>query len=205
MTTDAPMIGQFSGPQDNAPRLPTLKRTEPVETPPDVPAEPEKKTEADTTKTPEEVHAEFLSGLKRAAIDVVKAREIMDQILEKSHYTEIHNLRKTEIVIRSRNYRDTLRTQRFLEAESPTYAVNVDEIIMRYNVAASLVRFGQRIFDHPEDDDKSSNTEIEKAFDARLRFTETLPSVVVGKLGTLVYNLDIKLQAVFAEGAPEDF
>jgi hypothetical protein len=202
MTTDAPMIGQFSGPQDNAPRLPTLKKKEvPVTA---APAQESEKS-PDPEKKPEDIYAEFHSGLEKASIDIVKAREIMDQVLEKTYYTETHNLRKTEIVIRSRNYRDTLRTQRFLEAESPSYAVNVDEIIMRYNTAASLVRFGQRAFDHPEDDDKSSDTQIEEAFDQRLRFVQTLPSVVVGKLGTLVYNMDLKLQAVFAEGAPEDF
>lgn len=200
----APMIGQFSGPPGNAPRV-ALQRKETPVTPSEKQEAASPAASTTTTKSREEKYADFLKGLEEAGVTPVEARTIMDEILEKGYYTSTHQVRGKDIVIRSRNYSDTLRTQRFLEVESPTYAMNMDEIIMRYNTAASLVRFGEHTFEHPEDKKEYTNEEVEAAFDVRRKFIERLPSIMVGKLNTMVYNMDMKLAAVFAEGAPEDF
>jgi hypothetical protein len=204
----APMIGQFSGPPGNSPRVALRRKDEP-----EGPNTPDEETTQEASeeqksqkpKSPGEVQKEFMEGLKEVGLDIEAARAIMDSVLEKGHCIEVHTLRGKEIVVRSRGYRDTLRAQRFLEVENPTYATSMDEIIMRYNSAASLVRYADKEFDHPEDREETSDQDIEKAFDRRLRFVETLPSIMVGKLNTVVYNMDVKLAAVFAEGAPEDF
>jgi len=203
----APMIGQFSGPPTNAPRV-ALRRKDSEEEPETEASSSEEPGEEEVgfkPQTPEDVEKEFLEGLKEVGLDINKARAIMDEVLAHGHYTETRELRGKPIVIRSRNYRDTLRTQQYLEAENPTYATSMDEIVLRYNAAASLVQFGEHKFEHPEDRADAPREEIEEAFDKRLNFLQTLPSIMVGKLSTAVYNMDVKLQAVFAEGAPEDF
>lgn len=203
----APMIGQFSGPDNNAPRV-ALQRKDPEKSAgaPEASEASEAPTEAQSPpSTPEEIHKEFLEGLKEVGLTLDEARGIMDEVLTKRFYTERHELRGKPLIVRSRNYRDTLRTQQYLEAENPTYATSMDEIILRYNAAASLVQFGDRTFDHPEDRTEYTEQDVEDAFDTRLRFLQTLPSIVVGKLNTVVYNMDRKLAAVFSEGAPEDF
>jgi hypothetical protein len=215
---NAPMIGQFSGPSENAPRVALRRKkkvekvaetlegqTEDTKLEPDTKDEQEVRSKPDTPKTAEELEEEFLDGLKSAGLKPEKARAIMDEVLQKNYYSETHKIRDTVIVIRSRGYRDTLRTQRYLEVEAPTYALNMDEIVMRYNTSASLAQFGDRIFEYPEDRDDSTQAQIEDAFELRRKFVERLPSVLVGKLQTLVYNMDVKLSAVFAEGAPADF
>jgi len=201
----APMIGQFSGPPTNAPRV-ALRRKDEEEDPvtSEAPAEAPK-TGKRNPKTSVEVQKAFLEGLEEIGLDVEKARGIMDEILQHGYYKETHILRNKELVVRSRGYRDTLRAQRYLEVENPTYAMNLDEIVMRYNTAASLVQYGDRTFEHPEDSEESTDQQIQDAFEKRRRFLETLPSIMVGKLYTIVYNIDIKLAAIFAEGAPEDF
>jgi len=202
----APMIGQFSGPQSNAPRV-ALRRKDPEEEPESVEVSEEEETSEDSSarpKSPESVEKEFLEGLEEVGLDIISARTLMDEVLVHGYYTEEHKLRGQPLVIRSRNYRDTLRTQQYLEAENPTYATSMDEIVLRYNAAASLVQLGDKKFDHPEDHG-ATRAEIESAFDERLEYLYTLPTILVGKLSTIVYNMDVKLQAVFAEGAPEDF
>lgn len=206
----APMVGQFSGPRKNAPRMKPLQRKEDSKDS----ESPEKKDSSEqieeidlnAEQTLEDVHDEYLEGLKKVGLTISRARALMDEMLEHDYCTETHQWRKNKkVVIRTRSYKDTLRTQRYLEVESPTYAANVDEIIMRYNTAASLVRYGDHTFKHPEDNPEASDEEIEDAFQIRLRFVERLPNVVMGKLGTLVHNMDVRMAAVFAEGAPEDF
>jgi len=204
----APMVGQFSGPQTNSPRVAPLQRKEEEKDQEEAGEVSEKdiqKSIIDAKKTAEEIHKEYLEGLKKVELSVDRARALMDEMLEKGYCTETHNWRQnTKVVIRTRNYQDTLRTQRYLEVESPTYAANVDEIIMRYNTAASLVQYGDHAFEHPEDTE-ASDEKVERAFDQRLKFVERLPNVVMGKLSTLVHNMDVRVAAVFAEGAPEDF
>lgn len=201
----APMIGKFSGPATNAPRT-GLRRKDEEESPTTPEAQEETpKTYKRNPKTSVDVQKEFLEGLEEIGLDIEKARGIMDEVLQHGYYKETHTLRNKELIVRSRGYRDTLRAQRYLEVENPTYATNMDEIIMRYNTAASLIQYGDRTFEHPEDVEDSTDQQIEEAFEKRRRFLETLPSIMVGKLNTVVYNMDIKLSAVFAEGAPEDF
>lgn len=200
----APMIGQFSGPQNNEPRVPLRRKDEPEEKAPQKDESPEEEVSR-KPKSPMVIEKEFMEGLKSAGLDLEQARSIMDDVLSKGYYTEQQTLRGQQLVVRSRSYRDTLRTQQFLEAENPTYATSMDEIVLRYNAAASLVQFGDKVFDHPEDRDDATTSEIEEAFDKRLMYMQKLPSVLVGKISTVVYNMDLKLSAVFAEGAPEDF
>ena len=202
----APMIGQFSGPQENAPR--TALRRKDAESIDESPAQETETEETEISKkprTPEAIQKEFLEGLEEVGLEPERARAIMDEVLSHGYYTESHSLRGKPLVVRSRSYRDTLRAQRFLEVENPTYAASMDEIVMRYNSAASLVQLGDRTFDHPEDREDATNEQVEAAFEKRRRYLETLPSILVGKINTIVFNMDVKLSAVFAEGAPEDF
>jgi hypothetical protein len=209
----APLVGQFSGPPGNVPRTPSsLPRKPPAEDPP-VPEGKEEtgkesKVQEDDTpraKTPQEKASDYAKGLKSVGLSPEEARAILEMVLVSDNYEESRKMGPIEVVIRTRNYKDANRTLRFLELEKPTYALGINDLIARYNMAASLVSYGKNVFSHPSKKNGASDEEIENAFHERLAFVFELPVVAVDKLQQLVYDLDQKIGAVFAEGAPEDF
>jgi hypothetical protein len=87
-----------------------------------------------------------------------------------------------------------------MTAENPAYQASIQDVIARHNLAASLVKYGDKEFDFPEDE-KAAET----AFDTRMQFIEMRNALVVGRLMKLVYDFDNKMAKVFADGAPQDF
>jgi hypothetical protein len=155
--------------------------------------------------TSEELHEQYLEGLDQVGLDLVGARAIMESVLIKGFYEESFRIGPLTAKLRTRSYADTLRAQRYLETESPTYHANVNDLVARYNVAASLAQWGDNIFAHPEDNPDHDDALIESEFNKRLRFVLGRPAIVTAKLMELVYKFDLKVAAVFAEGAPQDF
>lgn len=209
----APLVGQFSGPPGNIPRTPAnLPRKPPVEDPPVAQEEAttgdeDKPAEEDYARprTPQEKAVDYAKGLKAVGLSSEEARAILETVLVNETYAETRKMGPIEVVIRTRNYKDANRTLRFLELEKPTYALGINDLIARYNMAASLVSYGKNKFEHPTKKDGASDEDIENAFHVRLAFVFELPVVAVDKLQQLVYDFDQKIGAVFADGAPEDF
>jgi len=210
-----PTAGQFMGPTGNGPRVPREEKKEAPKVPPilENPEEEINKLERELTEEPEEdrpltteeKEQAYLTGLKEVGLSIEKARSIMEQVLIKGYYEEAERIGPITVRIRTRSYNDTLRAQRYLEAENPTYNMNVQDLVARYNIAASLVQYGDNTFYHPEDDPSASTDNIESAFADRLRFVMGRPAIVVSKLMALVYQFDLKIASVFSEGAPQDF
>lgn len=151
--------------------------------------------------TPEELETQYKEGLDAVSLDITGARAIMEGILIKNFYEESYRVGPLPVKLRTRTYSDTLRAQQHLEVENPTYNMSVNDLVARYNVAASLSQYGDRKFEFPEE----AGAEVEKAFQQRLAFVMARPAIVMAKLMELVYKFDIKMAAVFAEGAPQDF
>ena len=197
--------GDFMGP--SGPNEPRLPRKDPAE---ESKGELEQlQEEMSATSTPEEkkslspaeLEKQYKDGLTEVNLDITGARSIMENILIQDYYEESYRIGPLPVKLRTRTYADTLRAQQHLEVENPTYNMSVQDLVARYNVAASLSLYGDNKFEFPT----GTGSEVEKAFQQRLTFIMSRPAIVMAKLMELVYRFDIKMAAVFAEGAPQDF
>lgn len=212
-----PLIGQFSGPPGNAPRSPVeLPRKAPLETAePVMPSVAAAVADAGETaqseeqpkrpKTAQEKAEDYLKGLESVGLTPVGARGILQQVLVNEKYEETFPMGPIKVTIRTRSYKDAMRTLRYLELEKPTYAMGINDVLARYNMAASLVAYGENQFEHPSKKEGATEEEVEAAYDQRLNFVIELPTVALQKLMQITHDFDTKINAVFAEGAPEDF
>lgn len=218
-TKTPPLVGQFNGPPGNAVRSPVdlPRKPAPAATPEGAEkieealkataAEKAEKKSEDTprVKTPQEKAADYQKGLEAVGLSGPEARAIMEAVLVNDIYEETVKLGSVPVKIRTRLYEDMLRTLRYLELEKPTYAMGIGDVVARYNMAASLSSWGDKVFDHPTVDKGSSGEEVEAAFHRRLVFLMGKPIPAVDRLMQHLHDFDEKVRAVFAEGAPEDF
>ena len=152
------------------------------------------------TKEKEPTYAERLAA---ANISVTHAREVMDDVLFNQEYTETFNWRDNfQVVLHTREYRDTMRLMRVMEAENPTWQMHINDIIARYNVCASLQQYGDTTFTPLTEKTPKA---IEEDFEERLQFIFGLPEIAVNKLIDLVARFDKKVAIIFSEGSIQDF
>ena len=203
-----PVIGEnkmFSGPKDNAPRAASLpgKQKDKVEESLDIIAElAGSKPPVDEKVLSKE--EQYEKNLVEFGITLRAARAIMEQMVTKGFYEEDFKVGPITCTLRTRVYDDLVRTQRLLETERPEYASAVQEMLNRYNTAASLVRYGEYTFDHP-DAMTATEKDLEDAFEKRMHFVKRLPQLISVKVMQFSYEFDRKMIAVFGEGAPQDF
>jgi hypothetical protein len=198
--TGAPLIGQFQGPQHNAPRKPA----------PNLQRNPEAKKEVEEDLPAENDTVDkaksYLEQLRDFGLPVEKARMIRDNMLFNHYHEEDYLLgNKLPITIRTRDYADVQRAMRRLEAASLQYPIAVSDMIAQCNMAASLRRYGTTVFEIKTVRDGATVEEVENAFEKRLNFILGLSTTLVDKLMVQVQKFDMMISAVFADGAPEDF
>lgn len=201
-----PTIGDFRGAEQNKPRPPPApaqgteeKPTADIRVEVDEP-KPEAVAEAvaEATKdldflTPAEKYRERLKQMK---IDLKEAEAIYDAVLSKGYYEEYVRLRGNHrAVFRTRMYEDHLRLQTILEMQKPQLAISQDELITRYNLAASLYEWNGKPLKHETDED----------FDAVLLLVKKLPGPLFTVLSRELAKFDTKVMAIFDEGADENF
>lgn len=195
-----PTIGDFRGAEQNKPRPPPPPEVEEKEDPPKA----EEVKAADTLAaeallpdldflTPAEKYRERLKSMK---IDLKEAGLIYDAVLSKGYHEEYVRLRgNRRAVFRTRSYEDHLRLQTILEMQKPQLAISQDELITRYNLAASLFEWDGKALKHETDED----------FDAVLLLLRKLPGPLFSVLARELSKFDTKVMAVFDEGAEENF
>lgn len=203
-----PIIGEgtgFMGPKDNAPRgssLPSKQEEAEASINKTVGIlEEMSKDKEDEGKSKEQLYEE---RLKSVGLTLREARSIMEQMLTSGFYPEDFKIGPLTITIRTRIYQDMIRVQQALEMEKPDFSTGVNELLNRYNAAASLVKYGEYKFEHP-DPMTASDSEIEAAFDERLKFLKRIPGLAATKVQQYVFEFDQKMMAVFGDGAPQDF
>jgi len=201
----APLIGQFKGPQQNAARgasKPVSEKSEDDKKLAETMEVIDKEILDPMVKagTPEGVAETYEGGLASVGLTLADARRIMEEILIDNCYQETFHIQSLPVTLRTRSYHDTVRLHRFMTAENPAYQASIQDVIARHNLAASLVKYGDKEFDFPEDEKLA-----ETAFDVRMLFIEMRNALVVGRLMKLVYDFDNKMAKVFADGAPQDF
>jgi hypothetical protein len=199
-----PIIGaNFVGPKDNAPRSSNLQSKKIEES-----LEEISKIAAPTDPDGEEKvlsqEEQYLKNLADRKIEIKEARHVMEQMVTKGYYEESFKIGPATLTLRTRVYEDMMRSQRMLEVERPEYATAVQELLNRYNTAASLVRYGDHYFEHV-DPMTASEEDMDKAFEPRLRFLRRQPQYVTLKMQQFCFDFDQKMIAIFGEGAPQDF
>ena len=148
----------------------------------------------------------YVKGLEEAGLTVAQARVIMEAMFVNGYYEEeIYLGAGTYVTLRSRQYFDTIRSNRKLEADRVEYVASINNVVNSYNTAASLVKYANRDFSVPKPHGDVDPQVIEDSFTKRLEFLERLPAQVAIKLMQKTFEFDKKLMAVFSDGAPQDF
>lgn len=143
-------------------------------------------------------------ALKKAAISKEEAAAIVDDLLLKGFYSEAYSLTsRISVRFRSRNYSDTLRINTALEVLKPTYQVGYEEMVYRYSLASSLETLGSTSFVFGKATD--TREQLDKYFNDRLSYIETLPEMTVHLLYAKLSKFDDKIRTVLKEGAIENF
>lgn len=196
-----PTIGDFRGAEQNKPRPPPAQESEEKEDPPK--EEPAKTADAVSSAEALIANLDFLTPveryrerLKEMKIDIKDAENIYDAVLSKGYYEEYVRFRgNRRAVFRTRAYEDHLRLQTILEMQKPQLAISQDELITRYNLAASLFEWDGKPLKHETDED----------FDAVLALIRKFPGPIFSVLARELSKFDAKVMAVFDEGADENF
>ena len=147
---------------------------------------------------------DYKAYLKELDISEEDAAQIVDDLLMKGYYEERFPLsKKIAVTLRTREQRDTIRLQTALQVQRPLYNDTMDEIITRYNMAASLVSFGRETFAFSKVTDE--NKVASDLFDKRLDYVERLAAPVFSRLSILLATFDRKVAAVMRNGVAENF
>lgn len=193
-----PTIGDFRSTAENKPRVKAPEEPKPE------PAESKDTTEAEKAEAlVDEIQADFLTPaeryreqLKKLNIDMAEATTIYDAVLGKGYYEEYVRLRgDNRAVFRTRTYEDHLRLQTALEFKKPQLAISQDELITRYNLAASLYEWNGKQLPHDTDDD----------YDKVMILLRKMPAPLFTVLSRELSKFDAKIMAVFDEGADANF
>jgi len=191
-------IGNFRGIPHNSERTVGVPSPSAVE----VTAEVERQQATQQPTEDEEVPWEKLSPgerwerlIKEAGIDRAEAIGILDAVLDKGYYEEYVYLRGKRARLRTRTYEDHIRLQDALEFRRPTMKLSQEEMITRYNLAASLFEWNGEKFPH----------DTEEQFEALLKKIVKFPGPLFSLLSRELAKFDQKIMVIFSEGAPENF
>lgn len=152
-------------------------------------------------KTPEDTAKAYEEGLNKVGVTLLEARGIIENLVVHGYHEESTRIGPLTFTYRTRGHYDTLRTYREVETSGIAVPEALQEFVNRHNTAASLVSWGDKKFVHPEKEE-----EREDAFKERFDFLSTkIAGLVAVKMMQIVHDFDIKMTAVMADGAPEDF
>jgi hypothetical protein len=145
--------------------------------------------------------------LKEQKIEESKAAEIVDDLITKGFHEETYEVTKrTSVVFRTRAHLDTLRLHAALQAQQPIYQDVAQELMIRYNMAASLAAIqGPHPIRFEFPTDKDDEKRAHELFDLRMRYIERMPGVLFGKLSIKLAEFDRLVAAVMREGVAEHF
>lgn len=147
---------------------------------------------------------DYQKFLAQEGISEETAADIVDDLLFKGYYEERISLtRRSTVVFRTRSQTDVLRMQTAIEVQRPTYEAALNELVVRYNMASSLVSLRDLEFEFP--DEKATKERAEELFDIRLNFIETLAAPLFSKLSLKLARFDRKVVATMREGVAENF
>lgn len=206
MDTSAPKVGDFSQPLVEPARAPAAITAAPASPTKDRLDAAEQRIYAEAAETEATLKPleAYEAQLKEVGLTRDDAARIVDAVLVQGFYSEDFPITtRVRGTFRTRLARDTRRAHERLEIDRPTFDVHYQEALSRYLLAASIMRFGASVFVFPGP--KSTQDEIEKAYQDRLAFVDNLSEPALRILYTKLAKFDRKVVAALQEGAIENF
>lgn len=143
--------------------------------------------------------------LSDAGVSLEKAHAIIDDLLTVGHYAESYNLTKRITVeFRTRTQADYKRYLRAVDIINPRYNDDLSEIATRYFLAASLIRYNDKTWEHP-DPTKDGTAKVDEAFEERLDWVEAQSGHLITLLSQKLRSFDENIALVLSEGVIENF
>ena len=193
--------GQYPAASTSPDELAMSALSEPeTETKPD--QDPGTSDDAPASKTPME---RWRDAIEAAGLSEEDADKILDSILATGHYDKTYKLFRGKMVVVFRS-RDSASLQRVSNALDSIRTNDIrvhTQMMNRYNLAASLVRYQDKSFKHA-----AVNADVadrEKFFADRLAFVDTIPAPVLVQLYSLLGKFDNAVFAAMSEGAELGF
>lgn len=147
---------------------------------------------------------DYKKYLKDQKIEESEAAEIVDNLMMRGFHEERFELsKKLTVTLRTRTQQDVMRVQTAVQIQRPLFQDTMNELIIRYNMAASLASYGDTVFAFAPEN--AGVADQDKFFDVRLAFVEKMPSAVFTKLSIKLAKFDQKIAAVMREGVAENF
>lgn len=222
---ERPRLGDFTRPSSKKPGD-TVPESAKVPVTPKTPLPPQKEEDPPAEMTPPETPAEktaqqrvdlyqnmqeamlpienYQEHLAQYGISEEKAARIVDDLLTQGYYEEDFPISKrVNLTLRTREHRDTIRMQIALQVQRPLFSDTLNELVSRYNLAASLAAYNGKRYDFPSEDD--ADEKADKLFDVRLKKAEHLPAAVFSMATMLLAKFDRMILAVMREGVAENF
>lgn len=163
-------------------------------------------TMVSTRENSAEKAEDWRDRLKSKGISLEKAHSIIDDLLTKGYYEESFDITsRVSVTFRTRSQYDFQRYMRALDIVNPRFNDEMQEIAMRYFVAASLVRFKDKEFEHPELAGAEGKASVDAAFEERMDWVEKQPAQLVVLLSQKLHAFDEMIAAIFSEGVIENF
>jgi hypothetical protein len=161
-----------------------------------------KPSEESTSKSPTERWRDAISS---AGITEEEADRILDAVLATGHYEKAYKIfrGKLTIVLRSRDSASLQRVSDALDAVRTNDVRVHTQTMNRYNLAASLVRYQDKVFKHPAVN--ADPADRDRAFFERLAFLDTVPAPVLVQMYAVLSKFDNTVFAALSEGAEMGF
>lgn len=147
-----------------------------------------------TTLTPEERYKKVLES---ADISLSEAREIIDcVVVQLKPWRESFKLAKSlTVTFQTRMPDDIQRLRRVIEEMAPKFQATREFESAKYNIAASLVRYGDHKFEHGTEEDIRNI----------IKWLGRIPVPAFDRLQQKLYEFDRKVMLVFSPGYLENF
>lgn len=154
-----------------------------VSDPPGIKDGSEEPPEAPTErKEPESEDKPFSARLEEVGVTKEDLEAILDSLLTKGRYTREYDIAgKIKVVFRARDGDDGERLRSRLDEEAPRYTITQQELIAKYNLASSLMRYGETKFMDVKND---------KDFETALAYVNKLPGAVLNILLQRLFHFD---------------
>ena len=160
---------------------------------PQIEAEIEQRLISEIRKIDAAPELSYEQRLARLGVTLEEAAKMVDAILANGFYErEFPINQKHSVTLRTRDVTDQERLQESVEHQIPRYALTVNEMTARYNLAASLAEFNKNKFG-PDD--------FKKAYE----YLGKVPLPVFNALITRLAHFDQLMFTALSEGAVENF
>lgn len=147
-----------------------------------------------TMMSPEE---RYKKRLEMNDISLKEAREVIDcVVVQMRPWREPYEIGKgTTVVFQTRTPKDTERLQKIMEETEPKYAATRDYESAKYNIAASIVKYGEHTFERKTEQD----------FRKILEWLQKIPNPLFTLLNKKLWEFDRKIDLIFQDGYLENF